>query len=196
MHNRILIPVPLILNAGNFGDASQLLKNDTYLEDSDIDIDMTREITIQIMRTLISQSAHEIILIWNDKALEKQIMDQFPTMLKKRTKSLYLTDIPSKFLSFFEPICNEQIYSPTLDILINELFLLYIASKERTEVDIRSSLYILNNWENVFKTSSYLKSTKVLDLLAELKGLVNVYKYSENMECFVDTIVFNVTYLN
>ena len=152
MHNRILIPVPLILNARNFGDASQLLKNDTYLEDSDINIGMTREITIQIMRTLISQSAHEIILIWNDKALEKQIMDEFPTMLKKRTNSLYLTDIPSKFLSFFEPICNEQIYSPTLDILINELYLLYIASKERTEVDIRSSLHILNNWENVFKT--------------------------------------------
>jgi hypothetical protein len=140
------------------------------------------------MRALISESAHEIVLVWNDKDLEKQIMEDFSTKLKSRTKSLYLTDIPSNFISIFESICNEHICSPTLDTLVNEIYLLKIACKERTEVDIRSSLNIINNWNDVFRTSKYLKSSpEVADLLAELKGLVNVYNYSEKIECFVDT---------
>ena len=148
---------------------------------------MTREIAIQVTRMLITQSAHELILIWNDKDLEKQIMEEFPPTLKMRTKSIYRTDIPSNFLSFFEPVCNERICSPTLDMLINEIFLLYTACKEKTEVDIRYTFNILNNWNTIFSTSKYLKtSPDVLDLLAKLKGLVNVYKYSDEIECFVD----------
>jgi len=183
----VLIPVPLILKANTFGGASSLLKNKTHLEDSDINIKMTREIVVQVMRILISQSAHEIILIWNNKALEKQVMEDFPQRLKRRTKSIHLADIPSNFLSFFEPICNEKICSPTLDMLINEIFLLYTACKERTEVDIRYTFSILNDWDNIFNTSKYLKtSPDVLDLLAELRGLTNVYEYSDDIEYFID----------
>jgi hypothetical protein len=188
MHSRILVPVPLILNAKNFGEASLLLKNDRYLENSDINVDMTREIVRQVMLALISESAYEIILVWNDKDLEKQIMEDFPNKLKSRTKSKYLTDIPSNFISTFESIRNDHICSPTLDTLVNELYLLKIACEERTEVDIRSSLNIINNWDDVFRTSKYLKSSpEVEDLLAVLKGWVNVYNYSEKIECFVDT---------
>jgi hypothetical protein len=137
---------------------------------------------------MISQSAHEINLIWNDKDIERQIMHELPIKLKQRTKSIFLTDIPSNFLSFFEPICNEKIYSPTIDILINDFYLLNLACKERTEVDIRCTLNTLNNFDSIFNKSEYLKtSSGVLDLIAELKGLTNAYKYSENMECFVDT---------
>jgi len=187
VYNRVLAPAPLILRAHNFGDASSLLKNKIYLDDSDIDIKMTREIAIQVTRILINQSAHEIIFTWNNKELEKQVMEEFPIRLKRRTKSIYLTDIPSNFLSLFEPICNEQICSPTLDMLINEFFQLYMACKERTEVDILSTFNILNNWNNVFNTSKYLRtSPDVQDLLAELRGLINIYKYLDNIECFVD----------
>jgi hypothetical protein len=188
MYNRVLIPAPLILNAKNFGEASSLLKNNTCLDDSHIDINMTREIIMQVMRIMISQSAHEINLIWTNKDVEKQIMNELPTRLKRRTKSIFLTDIPSNFLSFFEPICNEKIYSPTLDILINDFYLLHLACKERTEVDIRCTLNTLKNFDNVFNKSEYLKTSPgVPDLIAELTGLINAYKYSENMESFVDT---------
>ena len=78
IYNRVLIPVPLILKSRTFGGVSSLLKNKTYLEDSDIDIKMTREIDDTIMRMLINESAHEIILIWNNKAIEKQVMEEFP----------------------------------------------------------------------------------------------------------------------
>ncbi len=82
---------------------------------------------------------------------------------------------------------NEHICSPTLDILMNEIFLLYMACKERTEVDLMSTFNILNNWDNVFKTSRYLKtSPEVPDLLAELRGVINLYRYSENIERFTD----------
>lgn len=179
--------MPLILNATSFSAASQLLKNDIHLEDSDININMTREIAVQMMRTLISQSAHEIVLVWNDRSFERLIMSDFPIMLKRRIKSIYLTDIPSEFLSLFEPICNEQIFGPALDTLLNEIYFLYMASKERTEVDIISSFNILINWNNIFHKSEYLKSsTDVLNLISLLMGLINSYRYSENIECFID----------
>lgn len=186
-HNRVLIPVPLILKAHSFDGASSLLRNKTHLEDSDIDIRLTKDIITQITRILIDQSAHEIILVWNNKDIEEQVMEEFPPMLKRRTKSVYLTDIPSKFLSLFEPICNEQICSPTLDMLVNEIFLLHKACEEKTEVDLISTFNILNDWDNVFRTSRYLKnSPEVLDLLAELRGIINLYRYSEGIERFVD----------
>jgi hypothetical protein len=191
MQGRVLVPVPLILNAKSFRGASSLLKdnikNNAVLDDTDIDINMTREIIKQVMRTLISQSAHKITLIWNNRDLENEVMEEFPTRLKGRIRPVYLTDIPSNFLSLLEPICNDKIRSPTLDILVNDIFLLYTACKEQTELDICSTLNVLNNWDSTFATSNYLKySSDVQDLLSELKGLINSYRYKEDIESFRD----------
>lgn len=187
--NKITTSFPLVLNAKSFGDVRNLLENKECIEHEMIDFSHSRELLINSTSILINQSAHAINLICsnNDEQIEKDLLNEIPVRLKGRIRPIYLNKkLSNRFLSFVEPIYNDKISSPIIDILVNDLYSFLIASKQRTEVDAISLFQITKNWEELFKNSQILKDSDVKYLFDQLNGLINVYKYSESIECFID----------